>query len=84
MSRHARQQFPRTLSAGAPHAVLGSTPGSVKPTFLTVSKSIVLLRHGYDYPQEHDSPNGYCSLAYPALASFSIGMSGSASFQSVS
>jgi type I restriction enzyme, R subunit len=25
------------------------------------------------YPQEHDSPNGYCSFAYSALASFRMG-----------
>ena len=28
-------------------------------------------------------PRNYCSLAYSALASFGMGMSGSASFQSV-
>jgi hypothetical protein len=35
--------FPRTLSAGAPYAVLCSTSGNAKPIFRTVSKSILLL-----------------------------------------
>jgi hypothetical protein len=47
--------FPRTLSAGAPHAVLASTPGSVKPIFFTMSKSIVLRGMGEcDYRQEQE------------------------------
>jgi hypothetical protein len=41
------------LSAGAPHAVLASTPGSVKPIFLSVSKSMVLRGLAEcDYRQE--------------------------------
>lgn len=35
--------FPRTLSAGAPYAVLSSTPGNSKLILRTVSKLIVLI-----------------------------------------
>src|ERR1017187_2526713 len=34
--------FQRTLSAGAPYAVLSSTPGNAKPILRTLSKLIVL------------------------------------------
>jgi hypothetical protein len=43
------------LSAGAPYAVLSSTPGNIKPIFRTASKSIVLFGMGEsDYPQEQE------------------------------
>jgi hypothetical protein len=65
--------FPRILSAGAPYAVLSSTPGNAKPTFRTVSKLIVLLGMGEcDYPQEHHSPNSCYSFASSALAYFRL------------
>ena len=40
------------------------------------------LWHSRDFPcRTEQTPAGYCSFAYSALASFSMGMSGSASFQ---
>ncbi len=61
--------LPRTLSAGAPYAVLSSTPGNAKPIFRTVSKLIVPLAMGEgNYPPEHHSRNSYYSFAYEVLA----------------
>jgi len=56
--------FPRTLSEGAPYAVLSSTPGNAKPIFRTASKLIVLFGMGesnYPQEQESDSPALRCS-----------------------
>jgi predicted small integral membrane protein len=45
--------------------VLSSTPGSVNPIFLAVSKLIPLDRmDAYNLSAERRYPNGYCSLAY--------------------
>ena len=38
--------FPCTLSAGAPYAVLSSTPDNAKPILRTASKLIVFLGMG--------------------------------------
>jgi hypothetical protein len=42
-------RHPRAFGLG-----FSSTPGSAKPIFRTVSKLIVLLGMGCDYPQEHE------------------------------
>ncbi|MGD0165625.1 MAG: hypothetical protein ABSB39_24505, partial [Candidatus Sulfotelmatobacter sp.] len=49
VGEHA-MSLPRTLSAGAPYAVLSSTPGNAKPIVRTLSKLIgpPLFLRGFD------------------------------------